>query len=74
MLLWQPVRARTEPATQKVFKSSVGLMSREGRKHWAAKVHCETFLLLWTNGYIRYEAVENQVLKLPLINCKMFAF
>lgn len=56
------------------FKSSVGLMSWEGHKHWAAKLHSETFLLLWTNSYIRYKAVENQVLKLPLINCKMFAF
>lgn len=74
ILLWQCGRARTEPATQEVFKSSVGLMSWEGHKQRAAKLHSETFLLLWTNGYIRYKAVENQVLKLPLINCKMFAF
>lgn len=74
MLLWLCGRARTEPATQEVFKSSSGFMSWEGHKHWAAKLHSETFLLLWTNGYIRYKVVENQVLKLPLINCKMFAF
>lgn len=49
-------------------------MSWEGHEQWAAKLHSETFLLLWTNGYLRYKAVENQALKLSFIKCKMFIF